>query len=91
MSARLRVWNGIIDAFGRGEIDPLLGARRKDMLGIDDERRRSGPIAPDPPRSHWRDGVNFRQGRVADGSWSPTALRRPLLALAKIRSRQMQR
>jgi hypothetical protein len=38
--AKLRVWNGIIDAFGRGEIGPLLGARRKDMPGIfDDERR----------------------------------------------------
>ena len=57
------------------------------MLGIfDDERRGSGPIAPDPA-----DGANFRQGRVADGSWSPTPPRRPLLTLAKIRSRQTQR
>ncbi|MDH3476571.1 MAG: hypothetical protein OEM59_23065, partial [Rhodospirillales bacterium] len=40
---RLRVWNGIIDGFGRGAIGPLLGARRKDMPGIfDDERRGSG-------------------------------------------------
>jgi hypothetical protein len=63
-----RVWNGIIDAFGRGEIGPLLGARRKDMPGIfDDERRGSGPIAPDPRG----DGANSRQGRVADGSWGP--------------------
>ncbi len=48
-NAKSRVWDGIIDVFGRGEIDPLLGARRKDMPGIfDDERRGSGPIAPDP-------------------------------------------
>ncbi len=45
----LRVWNGIIDGFGRGEIGPLLGARRKDMPGIfDDKRRGSGPISPRP-------------------------------------------
>ncbi len=51
------------------------------MPGIfDDERRGSGPIAPDPrgtghcARSP-RDGANSRQVRVADGSWGhhPTA------------------
>ena len=34
-----------------------------------------------------RDGAAFRQAGVADGLWGTTPRRRPLLALAKIRSR----
>ena len=37
LAGGLRVWNGIIDAFGRDAIGPLLGARRKDMPGIFDD------------------------------------------------------
>ena len=33
------------------------------------------------------DGTAFRQAGVADGLWGTTPRRRPLLALAKIRSR----
>jgi len=37
------------NAFGPSAIGPLVGTRRKDMPGIfDDERRGSGPMAPDP-------------------------------------------
>ena len=35
------------------------------------------------------DGAYFRQGGVANALWGITPRRRPLLALAKIRSRQM--
>ena len=34
-----------------------------------------------------RDGAAFRQAGVADGLWGTTPRRRPLLTLAKIRSR----
>ena len=34
-----------------------------------------------------RDGTAFRQAGVANGLWGTTPRRRPLLALAKIRSR----
>ncbi len=84
----LRVCNGIIDAFGRGAIGPLLGARRKDMPGIfADARRGSGPIAPDP-RGTGRISARAAS-RTAHGGRTPP--RRPLLTLAQIRSRQMYR
>jgi hypothetical protein len=61
------------------------------MLGIfDDERRGSGPMAPDPSfvETTKRDGALFRQSGVAGHSWRGTPPRGPLLTLAKNRSRQ---
>ncbi len=53
------------------------------MPGIfDDERRGSGPIAPDPRGTG-------PASRTAHGD--PTPPRRPLLTLARIRSRQTYR
>ncbi len=58
------------------------------MLGIfDDERRGSGPIAPDPS------GTGLISARAASRTahGGPTPPRRPLLTLAEIRSRQTYR
>jgi len=66
------------------------------MPGIfDDERRGSGPIAPDPggnPRGNSR-GTGPISARAASRSahGDPTPPRRPLLILAEIRSRQTYR
>ena len=58
------------------------------MPGIfDDERRGSGPIAPDPG---WTGPVSAgAASRTAHGGATPP--RRPLLTLAEIRSRQTYR
>ena len=58
------------------------------MPGIfDDERRGSGPIAPDPRGTG---PISARAAsRAAHGASTPP--RRPLLALAEIRSRQTYR
>jgi len=62
------------------------------MAGIfDDQRRGSGPIAPDPRGNSWGTGpISARTAsRTAHGG--PTPPRRPLLTLAKIRSPQTYR
>ena len=58
------------------------------MPGIfDDERRGSGPIAPDPRGT----GRVFARAASRTAHGDPTPPRRPLLALAEIRSRQTHR
>ena len=55
------------------------------MLGIfDDERRGSGPMAPDPAGT----GRFFARAASRAAHGDPTPPRRPLLTLAKNRSRQ---
>jgi hypothetical protein len=58
------------------------------MPGIfDDERRGSGPIAPDP----WGTGRISARAASRTAHGDPTPPRRPLLTLAEIRSRQTYR
>ena len=66
------------------------------MPGIfDDERRGSGPIAPDPggnPRvKPWGTGPISARAASRTAHGDPTPPRRPLLTLAEIRSRQTYR
>ncbi len=54
---------------------------------FDDERRGSGPIAPDP----YGTGLIFARAASRTAHGYPTPPRRPLLTLAKISSRQTYR
>ena len=62
------------------------------MPGIlDDERRGSGPIAPDPRGIPRGTGPNSARAASRTAHGDPTPPRRPLLNLAEIRSRQTYR